>query len=269
MYHLFLMAAGLCAAWVGGWFWPPPAPVRGQPELRDDAFRPTWAVGDRWLVETESAPVQASRDAATPARTVRWQFEVKARERLAGQDCFRVEVRCPDAPNGPVTTLWADARSLALRQVRTEVTVQGRPRVITESYHFAGGQPAPVLAPFSALPLDMPLLIGGRAKGAQKFTFEAVAGPLGQKALGDIRFAFEVEQRTEPIDAAKVKAMLGTRKLDGRGSVLEVRLEAAGRPAVRQLWQAGQPWPVYSVNGPTATRLVKVERAEKPRKEKP
>ena len=239
---------------------PPEAP--GDRAISLESFRPQWHVGDRWIVETTTLPVQASlgREATTRGKPISWQFSVRAVERLFDCDCYRIEVRpLPVGSSPSLTTLWVERRSLSLRQVQTQLMVAGQLRRMTESYRFNNGQPAPILGPLTALPLDLPLFTAGRAKGLQRFSYEAVAGPSGRKALGDLGFLISVEQEIAPATAQRAKALLPqdfAKDLETKPAI-EVRLKSR-QSQVRQLWKPGCPWPVYVDNGPTVARLVKV-----------
>ncbi len=225
-------------------------------------LRPQWHVGDRWVVETATRPLHAAdaEQARNPAAPVRWEFAVKAVERIAGRGCYRVEIRSrlTGRPQ-PKTTLWIDRRTSALRRLETQLPVAGQFRTVTENYRWDGGQASPVLGPLPALPVDMPLFLGGRVKGPETFRYETAIGPPGEKALDDLRFAFEVEQRFSQPKSADVKGLLpeAFAKDLPRRPLVEVRLEGFDC-RVRQLWQPGRPWPTYADNGSTVARLVEV-----------
>ena len=227
-----------------------------------DQVKPKWNLGDGWVVETATLPIQVRGNLAQMARSrpIQWQFTVQKYEKVIGDDCYRVVVRCLlPGPKQPTTVLWIDSKTQTLRQVQTEVPVAGQFRMLTESYEFRGGQRSPVLAPLTALPVDLPFFQGNKTKGLEKFTYEANVGPAGKKALGDLGFAYEVEQDVSEPSAQHVKSLVPdtfTKDLNTR-PVVEVRLRGPGRQ-VRQLWQAGQPWPIYTDNGTTTSRLVKV-----------
>lgn len=256
-----LAAAVVCLSWPRTSPSPSHAADATDAGETSDRFRPTWHVGDRWTIETQTRQIQVG---APPGQTplgkpVRWQFTVQGKEKVGGRDCFQVQVQCllQAARPQPQTTLWVDAQSLALRQVQTQLTVGGQVRTLTESYQFPGQQPTPVMGPFSALPLDMPLLLGGRTKGSQSFNYEAIPGPGGTKAIGEMGFAFEVTQDLDTQPPQQSRNLLHTEFIKSLGNrpLLEVKLKTFGR-SVKQLWQAGLPWPAYSENGTTVARLV-------------
>jgi hypothetical protein len=236
---------------------PPKPKTSGSPEV--PAHPPRWHVGQAWVIE---AFTQAWQDSlrprpAGPGLSIPWQFTVRSLDRIGGRPCFRVEVKCllPGPPQ-PVTTFWAEHDTLALKQVQTQLPVAGGFRTIIESYAFGDGQPAPVLGPLTALPIDLPVFLGARAKSTQRFIYEAINGPEGKKAPNHLGFIFEVEQqirRTPPEEVQKLVPSI----LPQNRPITEVRLKGMNRQ-VRQLWTAEAPWPVYSSNGATTARLVKV-----------
>lgn len=237
-----------------------PEAERGMVDLRQ--VKPKWEVGDQWVVETRTLPIQARREPTglTRGRPVPWQFTVQQEEKLI-DDCYRVEIRCllEGAPQ-PVTVLWIDKKSGALRQVQTQFPSADGFRTVTESYDSAGAQPSPVLSMLTALPVDLPAFQGNEAKGLEKYGYESRIGPAGVKNPGELGFAFEVEQEVAQPGAEQVKGLLEedfAKNLAER-PVVEVRLKGVDRQ-VRQLWQAGLPWPVYADNGTTVARLVKVK----------
>ena len=241
-----------------------PAANDGAPGVVVEKLRPTWRVGDRWVIETRSQQIHrrnATPNPATPA-PLTWRFEVAGEEQLAERPCFRLQIDCIDeGVQAPRTWLWVDRESYALRQVRTQATIAGELRTITESYEFPTGQPSPVVvAMMVLLPVDMPLFQEAETKGTKKFEFEALAGPAGVKAVDDLSFAYTVEQEVKDAPADKVKGVLHDdfAKTLNRQPFATVQLKTANRN-IRQLWSADLPWPALSDNGVTVSRLVKVE----------
>jgi hypothetical protein len=224
-----------------------------------------WQVGMKWVVETTTDLAQLGdvKDKKPKAEPIQWQFSVLKPEKVHGHDCYRLEVeRLIDGktdPKMPMTTVWADAQSLALRQIRTEFVVQGQTREVTESYEFEDGQPAPVMSPLTSIPLDFPLMRAGTAKGNGKFSYAAISGPGGKKALGDVGFAVEINQDITEAKPDAIKGLVGEdfSKDLGAKPITEVNLSTGDR-SVRQLWKGDMPWPVYSNNGTTTSKLIKV-----------
>ncbi len=241
----------------------PPAETRSLPA---DRLVPQWHLGDRWIVETTTRPLQVRSDPALVAtsRAIQWQFSVQRYEKSLSDDCYRLEVRCLESKQPrPVTVLWIDRQTLALRQLQTQLPTPDGFRTITQSYEFTAGQPSPVLGPLTALPIDLPLFRAGQAKGMETFTYETHSGPRGTKAVGDVGFAYHVKQQIAPADADEAKTLVGESLAKGlqQKPLVEVRIVGPQR-RVRQLWQPGLPWPVYCENGSTVCRLVKVLPAD-------
>lgn len=224
------------------------------------SVRPRWQVGDRWVVETATRPVQAADRAADQRTVVRWQFEVKAVEKLDGRECFRIEAAPED---GPKSVIWIDRRSLAIRQIHAGIVVGGRTKYLVESYVTASGLPTPVLSPLPALPVDLPAFPTPGTKGLDTFTYEAVPGGAGRKAVGQIGFAVSVEQAFTDAAAPEVKSLATdpfTKDLSP-GAAVGVEIKGPyGR--VRQLWKPGVPWPICSQNSTTTARLIEFKPAQ-------
>jgi hypothetical protein len=246
-----------------------PAADEPQRDTRSPSFEqliPRWDLGDQWVVETTSRPIQmrGETDAQTVCRPIQWQFAVQRFEKALADDCYRVEVKCllEGAPQ-PTTVLWVDKKSLALRKIETQLPVPDGFQTITQSYEFSSGQPSPVLGPLTALPVDLPLFLGDQTKGMQTFTYETHDGPAETKKVGELGFAYQIEQQVTSVSSEEVKGLLNETFTKGltKQPVVEVQLKS-GQQQVRQLWQPGLPWPVYSKNGSTECRLVKVIPAE-------
>ena len=227
------------------------------PEQR---IRPNWQVGDRWLVETQAldSPV-ANPDAKTVATPITWRFTVAAREKIAGRDCFRLEAK-PELDDGPqpLTTLWIDSQTYTLRQSRTEIPVQEELRAITEHYQFPEGQASPVFGPVTGLPVDLPIFSNLKPR-AGGFEYVVSDGPApGARNPDDLGFAVGVEQSLMPAKLDSVRTAMGApaSRDFGREPIYEIRMRGPERES-RQLWQPGQPWPLFADNGQTRSRLIR------------
>lgn len=245
-----LAAAGLVASVVGS--------VVAQEGYQPENYKPQWKVGQRWIVASKILQSQARHDPKpAPAEdSTRWQFEVRAIEKIDDRECFKVEVKCLEGEGQPLTTLWVDRQAMTLRRVQSQLPVVGGFRMVTENYRAASGQPFPAFAPLTVPPLELPLFLAG-TKGTQTFDYEASSALEGEKGIGDIDFAFSVEQEITQPQADKVKSLLPpdyTKDLVQKPTI-EVQLKAATSKS-RQLWQPGLPWPVYSNNAVAESRLL-------------
>ncbi|MFH1268351.1 MAG: hypothetical protein ABIK89_21735, partial [Planctomycetota bacterium] len=61
-----------------------------------DELMPRWDLGDRWVVETVSRPLQVRGETSveTVCRPIQWQFAVRKFEKALTDDCYRVEIKC-------------------------------------------------------------------------------------------------------------------------------------------------------------------------------
>ncbi len=245
----------------------PAEPQEAPPaDLKPQEFKPRWKVGQKWVVETVSSQTQINRDlkGAPKPKPVKWHFEVQGIEKVGGDDCYKVEIKCEAGKRvQPVTTIWSNAKTMMMQQFKTQVPVQGEFRPVTEQYKQSGARPAPVIAPLSVLPLEMPVFLddAGTKEGKQTFDYEVISGPGEAKALGDVSFGIQVEQEVSapPADYAKgLNLPEDFSKGLEKAPLMKVEIKASRKGKVEQLWQPGKPWPVFSKNGATEARLVSV-----------
>lgn len=230
-------------------------------ELEPEAFRPSWKVGQKWVVETVGlqSPARKAPRANAPKRPVRWQFHVDSWEDIEGKQCFRIVVRCLEPGENPETTLWVDRDSLTLLQIRIQLPSPEGFRTVTENYRSDSGQPFPAISALTVPPIDLPLFVAG-AKGTNSFQYRASTAPEGAKDAASIDFSVSIQQQlTEPSDE-DLQQLLPEQfaKSAEHTPVAEVHLKT-GRTDVRQLWQQGSPWPVYSNNGVSTARLIRTD----------
>jgi hypothetical protein len=239
------------------------ASLRGQ-DLAPLQYKPTWLIGQKWVVEAVCHQSQARRDVKKnpSTRPVRWQFEVIASDVIEGTACHKVLVKCLVPGRQPEIVLWVNQASMTLQRIETEVPTPSGLQILAESYRSDSGQPFPVLPPLSIPPLELPLFVEG-AKGPLTFTYSASNAPDGRKELGEIGFSFAVEQDTRQATEKDTVALTHEAYMKSlvKQPTLEVRLKS-GKREVRQLWQPGSPWPVYSKSGATESRLVQVLNPE-------
>jgi len=230
-----------------------------------ESMRPVWQVGDRWMIDTVSPLVQhhGERGAGIRHLRSRWDFEVVGRESVAAQDCFRLRVTSAAVTKKAVTvTFWVSSRTMTLIRVNLQLPTRNGVHSMTESYDFAAGQSAPVIGPIPALMVDLPFFPGEHTKSASGvFTYESRAGAGRAKQVGDVGFAFAVEQDIRPADSELRDRLAGSEvKMYQPDAVAwQVQLKDPFRE-VLQVWQQGLPWPVFADNGSVVTRLVSVTR---------
>jgi hypothetical protein len=241
----------------------PPGDAQG--DIKPEKFKPQWHVGQKWYVETVTTQTQARRDPkqAPKSKPVKWQFQVQGIEKVHDRDCYKVQIDCQaEGRKQPVTTIWTDKQTMTLQKMQTQLPVQGDFKQVTEQYK-PSEQGAPVLAPLTALPLELPVfkkeMPGAKALDPETYSYEAMQSPEGAKEPGEVSFAFDVRQQLKTTTSAKAKGLVDekfSKDLD-KAALVEVEIQGPHRK-VQQLWQAEQPWPVYSNNGTTEARLIEV-----------
>ena len=227
--------------------------------VQTQQFRPKWNVGDQWTIETRSRQQQV---AVTQQKRVaaRWRFTVEAVDRIGDRACFRIVIRPTDSPE-PKTTVWVDRKATAIRQIQTQLPTPDGYKTVTESYRTAG-QAAPVVGPLTVLPIDLPQFPEPDVKSLGTYQYEAVSGPDGIKAIGDVGFSTEIRQSFSKPSADRMKSLFGDeniKSLEGK-SMVEVEL-ATPDYSTRQVWRENAPWPLFADNGVTQARLIETRRA--------
>ena len=94
------------------------------------------------------------------ARELAMDVLCKSNIRSSGMACV---LRGEDTNYPPAFGLW----HILLRDEKYIENYWPRKR-----FEFSSGQPSPVLGPLTALPVDLPLFVGGEAKGMQTFAYE-------------------------------------------------------------------------------------------------
>jgi hypothetical protein len=134
-------------------------------------------------------------------------------------------------------------------------------QTVTETYRSDSGQPFPTISVLSVPPIDLPLFVAG-TKATGSFQYRASTAPQGAKDAASIDFAVSIQQQLTEPNEEELRRLLPEQfaKTAENTPVVEVRLKS-GRSDVRQLWQKGSPWPVYSTNGVATARLVRTDDA--------
>ena len=256
-----LAAAGL--AWLCAIGPPGPTPAKAADDPAPDLARPTWRIGDTWVVETVTDQIQVPE--AKPAEKsppIHWSFKVAGFVDVGGRKCYQVDITCQAKGRvRPSSTLFIDAQTMMLRELRTQMAGFGRFQTIRESYEPQGGQVSPVLTFGNVLPIDLPAFLPKQSKAAS-FSYVSQSLPAGAKEPDLNRFGHAVTQQVVR-PSGKSLQLIPSRyaKALDRQPVVEVRLVDQNRSVV-QLWKQGNPWPVYTHNGRTEAKLVSVGDGE-------
>jgi len=226
-----------------------------------------WQIGTTWSIETVSLQRQGTMK--TQSSPVVWVFTVVGETKIGSRDCFEVVIRCKDdSDRRPHVSIWVDKVSGMLMRVTTQTFVQGQWRTLTETYSPLEGKSTAVFGSIPSLPLDMPLFTGETgSKIIDGMTYEVVTGNVETKALGEVGFAYQVDQSIQPVpeeqshELSRAKSLVASFNLK---DAVEVELKSGAKTRVRQIWVPDQPWPVYSTNGVSESRLLDVTIPQQP-----
>lgn len=222
---------------------------------------PHWKIGTSWTVETVNLQKQSSLQKQTAP--VVWVFTVVGETKIADRDCFEVAIRCNDkSDRQPRVSIWVDKYSGMLLRVTTLTLVKGQWRSFTETYSVPQGKSVAVLGSIPSLPLDMPVFAGDdKSKDLEGMTYEVLQGPKGSKDIDKTSFTYKINQSVKPVSKETRKELAGAKSLAlpvNMDEAVEVELQGGSKNRVRQLWTPGTPWPVYSNNGNSESRLIQV-----------
>jgi len=222
---------------------------------------PRWKIGTTWRVETTN--LQKQGPAQRQSKPVVWVFTVVAETKIGNRTCFEVTIRCQDdAGRQPRISIWVDKVSGMLLRVSSQMLVRGQWRTFTETYTVPEGKSVAVFGSIPSLPLDMPLFItDAGSKYLDGMTYEVVTGARGAKSLGEVGFTHKIDQVIKPISEEKSKELANAKSLGETISLVdavEVELHNGPTKRIRQLWVPDCPWPVYSTNGISESRLLDV-----------
>lgn len=222
-------------------------------------LRLNWQPGDRWVVET--TPRMSASSSHSSGTKLRWSFEVTGTETVLERECWHASIRCPDAGiRGPKVEIWVDRQNGMLLRASSRLDYGTHKAELTETYVTPDGKAVPVLGMIPALPLDMPILDGvsGRTKSLEPQIYQTLTGSGRTKDLGDPGFANMVSQSIQPARNSVFKSLNSSQTSEN----VRVEIHTANR-TIQQIWTPGKPWPIYSSNGVTESRLVEYVPAER------
>ena len=221
-------------------------------EPRQSQVGPHWTIGTTWRVEATN--LQKQGGIQKQVKPVVWVFTVIGETTVSGRGCYEVAIRCQEdeSDRQPRISLWVDKTSGMLVRMTSQIFVKGQWRTATETYAVAEGKSTAVFGSIPSLPLDMPMFAGQTgSKDLDGMSYEVVTGPAGAKAIGEAGFTYDIRQAIKPVSEAGAKSL-------GDKDAVEVELRSGPKNRVRQIWTPDKPWPVYSTNGMSESRLLDV-----------
>jgi len=201
-----------------------------------DNFRPTWKIGDRWLVK---AVYLSHMDKEKWSGPVFWEYEVIGLEGEGQKRCYILEIRDRDGRLNMNTRLEYRDEDLSIaRAVMTKM--RGGEEIVT-SITFKGG--APVITEQTLTPYDSPVF----PIEYPSFTeFSVIRMIDGLEAV-------EVIQQ----DVREVSSMDEIQVQQSGNGLIEIKCSGKDGLVFVQYWDMKFPWPVYGVNNNMKYWLVK------------
>ena len=251
---------------------PNPTQSQSQQQTQQQIQKPTyvkigphWKVGTTWSVETIN--LQKPGTGQRQSKPVIWVFTVVGETTIGSRNCFEVAIRCKDGLDWqPRVSIWVDKVSGMLMRVTTLTLVNGRWRTFTETYSVPEGKSVAVLGSIPSLPLDMPLFtVSVGSKDLDGMTYEVITGSKGAKALNETGFTYKIDQVIKPVTPASSKELAGAKTLDtslNLNESVEVELKSGSAKRIRQIWVPDCPWPIYSTNGVSESRLLDISNPQ-------
>lgn len=246
-------------------------PIQSQDQRQQTFVKigPSWKIGTSWVVETKNIQNPISRK--QESKPVRWTFTVAGESKIGNRDCYEIRIHCNDPSNRqPRVTIWADKHSGMLMRTMTQQLIQNQWQSFTDNYSVPEGKSTAVLGTIPSLPLDMPLFTeDAKSKDIEGMSYELIPGNKGSKNLGEPGFAFNIKQSIKPISDEKSKSLTDDPRSKSLTETIclqdavEVELHGGmSKSTVRQIWTPDAPWPVYSTNGISESRLIEIKNPQ-------
>ncbi|MCS7237124.1 MAG: outer membrane lipoprotein-sorting protein [Thermoguttaceae bacterium] len=223
------------------------------------AYKPSWQVGQSWIVETRTPLLQIGRelDQAKSEAILRWKFTVEGTAELDNEKCYVLSARPQAAQSENLELrLWISTDRLLLRRWEASVIASGRPVRTGETLVAKESPNYPAWVPLTVLPVAFPCWEEVPVKHVHSYRYEVVPGHAEAKTPADVAFVVPVEQESDSPEERFTKSVLGL-PADHPSPAGVVKIDVRSPIGhCQQLWQAGQPWPVWATNGISVSRLV-------------
>ena len=192
-----------------------------------DNFRPTWKIGDRWLVK---AVYLSHMDKEKWSGPVFWEYEVIGIEGEDQKRCYILEIRDRDGRLNLNTRLEYRDKDLSL--TKAKITKIRGGKELVRNLAFKGG--IPVITEQTLTPYDSPVFPLMYQPSAE-FSFK--------RQIGDLE-AVEVLRQ----DMREVSTVDGIQVKPSCSELIEVKCIGKDGIVFIQYWDRAYPWPIYGRN---------------------
>jgi hypothetical protein len=223
--------------------------------------RPTWRVGDWWIVESQVYDRGDKLPGATPGWLEKetWLFSVASTNALDGTACYEVAIQPRAGNRCPYWfTCWfrmSDLLVLRRELHQPEVTRTGRPfsaRVVQANYSTDEAMPF-MPSDFPSLPLTVPHFAGGltnvyRAKVSAAGPAPALQGApqlSARSATATVTQTFQPDETMEPEEGMGSNRARAANSPSAPARFGVFVLAQSEKKYERQSWNSNFPWQVY------------------------
>jgi hypothetical protein len=232
--------------------------MAGSPALADavPSVRPTWAIGDWWVVRSQVYDRGDKKAGAVPGWLAEetWLFSVLSTNSIDGEACYQVSIQPKDQNPCPYRfSCWfrmSDLLVLRRELLQPEATRTGRPfSTPVVQVNYSRDEEGPFVASdFPSLPLTMPHFAGGMTNvyRAKAYPAPREAAPrAARSAAGSVTQAFhpnETMANESPVGSTGLMTApaAGT---PGKSGVFV--LSQSAERFERQSWNSSLPWHLY------------------------
>jgi hypothetical protein len=233
--------------------------ARGGSSFTADAIsgvRPTWAVGDWWIVGSQIYDRGDKRAGAVPGWLAEetWEFSVLATNSVNGEVCYQVTIE-PKDPNACPYRFCCWFRMSDLLVMRRELyqpaaTRTGRPfSVPVVQVNYSQDEAGPLMtSDFPSLPLTTPHFVGGATNIYRARAYAARPGAAPESARSAAGLVTQVFHPGATIANGKVSGstpLMAVQAAGKQGKCGVFVLAQSADRYERQHWSAGLPWHLY------------------------
>ena len=233
--------------------------MAGSAALTDAAssVRPTWAVGDWWVVASQIYDRGDKRAGAVPGWLAeeRWLFSIVSTNSINGTACYQVSIQPKDGNLCPYQfSCWfrmSDLLVLRRDLIQPAATRTGRPfSVPVVQVNYPQDEEGPFLPPdFPSLPLTTPHFAGGLTNVYRATGYVASRGAArtsARSAAGSVTQAFHPAETMTNERAAGGRGLSSAEAAGAEGKFGVFVLAQSADKFERQHWNSRVPWHVYA-----------------------
>jgi hypothetical protein len=225
------------------------------------SLRPTWTIGDWWVVESQVYDHGDKKPGAVPGWLDKetWLFSVIATNSIDGQSCYEVSIKPGDGNRCPYWfSCWfriSDLLVMRRELHQPTITRTGRPfSAPAAQADYSKDEESPFLpSDFPNLPLTTPHFAGGQTNryAPQASPSRPASAPQGvprkspRSLSGSVTQAFQPNESMEQENAHRPGAAMPPNSPGAKVRFGVILLAQSADKYERQSWHSDLPWHVY------------------------